>query len=872
MATTQEFYRLRGRNVRFSTKLNTMSNGMYLTEQLIPEGYAKVMVNYDIDDTGSNIRNREGRELLNELTYAGAHKFGPMHITDYLYAYNEAGNEVESIKDVLTTFGDYASVEEYTGTIDSAPKQKMYISKADITTDTSIYADDDTVIEQGTVTTKLYDNVWTLYCDRGSEIFNKVPNTDLGFVSARTIQNAYAFDKQIVNDLGKPIYTVMDNEIYAFTGDVIRASIHPAQIERSTLTNMPDPSLTKIMLKKTNLGYELRRQVLDPRSLNAAEASISGFNILSESPFVFEDIPGGSPNIYGLVFYKMDLPDIPTLNPPIGVPHTMRVYYQYRNDQTLMQWKLEQKDADTTNAFDTIIDWTDAPNDTGFNGGTPITHVLSMPYAHTEFRITLREKDNVATETTLTRIIDSTVTNPLEFKEYDLTTAKGMINWQGCIGVYGVDSAPNSIFFSDVGDPTYFPFPYNVITLNNEILAVHRYLDMLLVITTDGVWLLKPGTTLLQTTQKQILSNVFIPELDAINTVILKDQIFFKTDTRFYVLKPNAYTSDASDLKNFDNSTAIANYTTKFTKETLNILNKVYRPITEMQSKIWRQRVKFTDFDVLDTQSVIKYSDVHYVYTIIPKITATIKIDGVATEVTETYGRLNLHIVYDTVTRSFRLYTIGIGEDDVAHSALLYRNKQSGVYYEIIARNGLDVASVGVVKKSRDIVTDNIQLLNKDLTPYYNNYQFVDTGHVALDDTYLKRFREVQFNLINKEHTINKFYSDFKVDGRLRISSTEYEVNQITDTDDPDYGLTYVVPTSSENLMLYGDTSLDCEDVEVPQYWQLDLSKFPNLTVTTVRLRTLGKGRRGSLELLNISLKKFDLSSMVWVYRIMNVR
>ena len=44
-----------------------MANGMYLTKQVIPEGYAKKMVNYDIDDTGSYIRPRKGRTLLQTL-------------------------------------------------------------------------------------------------------------------------------------------------------------------------------------------------------------------------------------------------------------------------------------------------------------------------------------------------------------------------------------------------------------------------------------------------------------------------------------------------------------------------------------------------------------------------------------------------------------------------------------------------------------------------------------------------------------------------------------------------------------------------------------------------------------------------------------
>ena len=64
MATTQEFYRLGGRLPRYTTKLSAFSNGMYLTQQMIPEGYAKSMVNYDIDDTGTCIRPRAGREVI----------------------------------------------------------------------------------------------------------------------------------------------------------------------------------------------------------------------------------------------------------------------------------------------------------------------------------------------------------------------------------------------------------------------------------------------------------------------------------------------------------------------------------------------------------------------------------------------------------------------------------------------------------------------------------------------------------------------------------------------------------------------------------------------------------------------------------------
>lgn len=870
MAVTQEFYRTRMRNQRFSTKLNPMSSGMYLTDQTIPEGFARVMVNYDVDDTGSNIRNREGRDLLQSILYDGNHKFGPMHITDYIYAYNQERTEVESIKDLLMTYGNYSKLDDYTDgriPVSSEFNKTNYIGKIDVTVDDNFYTttpdgeegdvtDESEDIDESKIKVTNYDNIWALYCDRGSEVFNKVDNEDVGYVSARTIKNAYVFDKQIAKDLGKPISTVMDNEVYAFTGAPIKAYVCTTDNSRNTFENLSNPVLSKILLQKQSDGYKLIRQILEPRKISVLEVEQNGFNILQESPYVFEDESGGSPAALSALLYADASTDIPTLKPTVGQSYLMRIFYQYANEGDTLQYKLTLKDANSNTDPAIVVDWTD------FTAGNILTTEVKMQYSENLFQIHIKKKDDTASETLLPKYFEtaSSSLDSVEPKEYDLTTAKGMINWQGCIGLYGVEGAANTIFFSAVGDPRYFPFPNNVVILDNEILAVHKYLEMLLIITTDGVWLLSPGTSIGTSTMKQILSNVFIPELDAINAVVLKDQIFFKTDTRFYVLKPNAYTSDATDLKNFDNSTAIANYTAKFTVETIDILNKVYRPITEMRSKELKRSVKFTDFDVLDTQSVVKHSDVHYVYTIVPKIED------------KEYGRLNLHIVYDTIVRSFRLYTVGIGEDDVAHTALLYRNKQSGVFYEIIARNAEDKAALGVIKKSGEIVDDNVVLLDKDLTPYYNNYQYIDTGYVSIEDTYLKRFREVQFNLLNKEPSTIKFYSDFKVDGKLRISSTEYNVEQITDTQDPDYGLIYVVPESDENLDLYGNTTLDTLLSDKPQYWQIDLSKFPTLTVNTVRLQTLGKGRRGCVELLNTSLQKFNLSSMVWVYRIMNVR
>ena len=82
----------------------------------------------------------------------------------------------------------------------------------------------------------------------------------------------------------------------------------------------------------------------------------------------------------------------------------------------------------------------------------------------------------------------------------------------------------------------------------------------------------------------------------------------------------------------------------------------------------------------------------------------------------------------------------------------------------------------------------------------------------------------------------------------------------------------YVIPTAVDNLTVYGDTALEDEESELVNFWEVDLSAFPDLDMATVKLKLFGKGRRASLQLLCTDLKNYELSTFVWVYRVMNVR
>lgn len=881
MATTQEFYRLGGRLPRYTTKLTAFSSGMYLTKQLIPEGFAKIMVNYDIDDTGSHIRPKAGRKKIQALDF-GDSRPGPVCVSDYLYAYNNEGNEVESTEDVVISYGsltDRLRLVDST-TTGSKYNKPFYIAGLRTTTDTTQYEYNEndgsySVVKRGELTEKMDSAFWALYYNKTKEQFEKVVNENIGTVAARTINEAYAFDKQFKGPVGRPIGTVLNNELITFAGGIVNYKRFPYNSERNEVSNLQPSDLCKLMIQKTDTGYKIKRNLIDIKKLNPLEAAAYGFNQLANEPYYFEDEKSGGLEPLGVVMYKPETSfQVPVFAPSLGKTVTLRCYYAYPIEPIDVQIKVEWIDNVRSDAeWNTLIDWP-KKIETGEGEDKTVTadggwiieagDAISYDYLPTMVNTTVRfiarigfDDATMVTLGTRSVLCGENRYDAVELKKFNLRDCKGMINWHGSLGLYGVPSAADTIFFSDVDNPGYFPFPNNAMSFDNEILAVHNYLDHLLVITVDSIWLVTPNTTIATSIQKRIMYNIHIPEIDAINAVVLKDQIFFKTDTQFFVLKPNQYTSDATDLKNYVNSTAIANFTANFKEETVNILNQVYRDIWQTYTKKKRTQIRFEDFDVLDTHSEIRNEEVHYIYTIKPKLTNAALIDD----------NLNLHIIYNTLSRSWRIYLVAIGNDGVNYNPILYKNKQSGEFCEFFAHSNRLV----VTKQTREIVDDNVIDEDWQLTENYNSYQYLDTGNVSIDDTFTKRFREVQFNLANMEKTALDFYVDFKLEGQERVSATNYIIEHVTDVNDPQYGKIFVTPVENSNMSLPGMTTL-ADNITESDHFAVDLSKFTALDVATIRFTLQGRGRRGAIQLLSTSLKRYELSDMNWAYRTMNAR
>jgi len=919
---------------RNTTTLVTFRNGMYLTEQTVPEGYARVMVNYDIDDTGNHIRPRPGFDLLKVIDLPNPMQASELHFMDYLYVYEANGETVESLKDVLLSFGDgyYANNDSYH-------------SAATTVTDNNVYEliDDnwEIIVPGDIVTTESLDSWGILYKEGTKDNFQLIDTSELGICLARNITNAYSFNERFLNqslfspddetrdmypDLKYPIYTVMNNELYAIANPKPTYYNYTFNAERNYNT-FTERVLSKLkIIHNTDDTYKLVPEQVTLKDLSPLEAATTGFNMLSPNPYLFSDIPGSSTvDILGMLYYKSKIETTPLFTATIGSPVWLRVYYEYLENSSL-EYKIEVLDL-TNQAAVANSEWELLQDFTAINAGEELWYEYTPQTVSTVIRVTMRIAGTSATEDvqTLNVYCGATKYDKFQAKTFNLNECKGMITWLGRVGVYGVKGAEDTIFFSDIENAGYFPYPNNILTFETDILAVHNYLDNILVFTVDAVWIVTAGTSISTSTQKKILENTNITELDSLHVQVLKQEIFFKMNDQFYVLKPNKYTTDITDLKSYLNSTAISNFTQNFKKSMLDILEKTYPryvgrtdatnhflsetdvPINHFPPTIngITKRRHYKEVYLRNMYSQIVNAEVHYMY----KMNCTYDINPIG-EAQLGVDFFCLHIIYNTLTRSWRLYiqAAEAARGNAAIAPLLYQNKVTNEVYKVLPIHHLkphqelapDFVQLLILKQNSSNADDSLVWITNEQDEFvrfdkisnvlsneaeqgmfvpifsnnYNNHTYLDTGTIAIDTAFTKRYREVQISLLNLEKASIPFKTYFQLDGKEQLEATQYNVYHVTDESLEDYGNVYITPLEMNNTMLYGDTTLqlDTDYLGYSESWTIDNSKFPTLTPVNVRIELLGRGRRASLQLLNTSLKRYELADVVWVYRTMSAR
>lgn len=474
-------------------------------------------------------------------------------------------------------------------------------------------------------------------------------------------------------------------------------------------------------------------------------------------------------------------------------------------------------------------------------------------------------------------------------KNYDLSQATGMCEWEQRLVLWGVPNALNTLFISDVGNPNFFPYPNNVDIFTDPIISVHNYGNELLVLTTSALYRLTWDTEGLGWVHTLVQQNLHVTLEDTYMSCVIKNMFFFKSGEYYYMMVPKATSSNVrGEVAIAPISKPIEGLLDNFHEEMYNLIRVIVdRPDLE----------DFTDklvnyFSYIDNTKVV----VNYVYALNENVTQTSN-----TEDVEHSKYLYIQLIYDTDVRTWSTRIF-----EAAH--MLYASHADAIQQDRF----IDVTPALTDEKLvlqyyqfQDYVDTSIQYVstteNVLVDRVVKNYQYLDTGNREINTELKKRFREFQFKIKNNTATNLGFYTSFLIDGSMRKDLQRYEPRYILDENgDPTIIIDKVIDPDAfivfdrvldPNAMVYKTENTEriviparmlqdsgeltptilAEKVDADR-WVLNQSAFPGRTLCKIRMAISGKGLSPRAILLSTNEQNFEILGHCWVYRTMHSR
>lgn len=519
----------------------------------------------------------------------------------------------------------------------------------------------------------------------------------------------------------------------------------------------------------------------------------------------------------------------------------------------------------------------------------PFTITATMPESEVLIKLTITDPNDIesdeeyvlSTNTIGLSLVSDELANTLNLdaKNFDLGQCTGMCEWEQRLVLWGVPGALNTLFVSDVNNPTFFPYPNNVDIFTDPIIAVHNYGNELLVLTTTALYRLIWDTEGTGWSHKLVQQNLHITAEDTYMSCVIKNMFFFKSGEYYYLMVPK--TTSAASVRGEVTIAPIA----KPIEDLLdNFHENVYNLIKVMVDR--GDLSDFTDklvnyFSYVDNTKVV----VNYVYAL-DDSTADMLVQD-----TETSKYLYVQLIYDTDARTWSMKAF-----EAAH--MLYASHADAVQQDrfIDLTPALDGNQLVLqYYKFINLTDDTVQYIDttgeaQTATRILKNYQYLDTGNREINTELKKRFREFQFKLKNNTATNLGFYTSFLIDGSLRKDLQKYAprllldnvsreativVERVLDTKTMTYNTTRVERILVPERMLQDNgelTPTTLAEEDDPDRWILNQSAFPGRTLWKIRMPISGKGLSPRAILLSTNEADYELLGDAWVYRTQNGR
>lgn len=651
---------------------------------------------------------------------------------------------------------------------------------------------------------------------------------------------------------------------------------------------------------------------VEPKELNVSEAVAYGYNmLLGDEAYVFNDEHSASvPQLNGILPYDSDLLTI-MMTPKQNQTVFFRCYYDVGTSQTydvVWEWR------ETTSA-----DWTQIQKSTeDFSSNPQLRCQFQPPAKDIMIRAVLYE---VGTDTVVKAIVvgfDFTASNygtakQLEQKVYDLTTATGMERWKGRLALWGIPEDPTILFLSDYEEPAYFPYPNNIITFDEPIIYAIEFLDSLVVFTVDKIYqvsLTDDGnswkTTILQ-------SHLSIDPWDKHLIQVVRNMLYFKSGNYYYMMVPKAQ-SLTGELTLAPITTPITSFFDRFSVNVEKLLEYTYgytgnydlityynfldyEDVHNIYAYKFDDSYSIMHFDVIyntvdRTWKIWIYESPNLMYPYKQEATrngllATTSLINYEQEGVSNVGRIvqlftwdkmlvrscyipsGYNVAYDpegdSATYSGLQLSVSANVAHIDNHTLIFDNPNVA-YIETPTLYIREAADFIDGFNKRDLKYSIVEEVYKEQDKYYTfqNFQFIDTGYRDDEIHAKKRYREIQFLINNLDKKDMQFHMDYILDGAPRRIFYKYNVTQIIDEFDPEYGIVYI---DSEPYM---ETELD--KIDLTNQWTLDQGLIPEISLWKIRVAVSGKGYAPRLRLYSKNEKRFELLSINWISKIMHMR
>jgi hypothetical protein len=790
--TSSHNYKSYARGSRKIVNVGAFTGGMQYVDSPLPDGFSKVLLNFIQKDFGNNIRPRGGwRNYANDLAIG----------SNNLYAHHSG---ISYVKDLVTN--------------------KLLLRRYILL-----------LAQNGSSKYALFNSTSKLIIE---EVYDGTEDTSINgeLVLSTLVTGGAAVNTEVSHR------TYFTNQVH----DMLLEDPTPVGIAAELNGNVYIPgkngTLWRLEIYKAADGtYTHNAVAVVPKVVTPSQAVNLGYNMLLSTPYAFDNRNTGFLNLQGILPYAEDGTTL-KMQAELGEKIVFKLVYDYNASATYkVRWELRDIVRDTVDVLQT------QQASPSYTNGAAITLAISPTYKQFSLAATVFASTDLVNPIQVMflpayNLVDASKKAKTVQQNFDITECLGMLVYKEQIVAWGIEDAEMSLCFSAVNDPTYFPFPNNIVTFDSKILGCVQHLDSLIIATETTIY--QVDMTVDGYIKKPVQGNLKLRTDDTIAMHSVRNMLHFKSGNSYFMMVPNTKLGKG-ELQVAPISTPIDRFLNNFKSSCWDLILDGYDVSRLIGVSADSVTIHLTNYSSYPYGNAI-----HNIY----------KLELAGLQGGSRY--LDVHLVYDTM---FRAWTMEIVEATRApfHPFSILA---TGTYQFLNIATAANSAQTAQWLRLDEIHILDDFALDLGLTRLFKNHQLLDTGKPDIDGNKKKRMRHVvlEFNNLSKED-IRFRYINY-LDDQIRAGGYRYTIEHDIDPGSPTYGQIYVerVLDDSNEIVVYGESTLDD--------WSLGNSQFPEQTVIKMHIDVSGKGYYPRLKLALNPESAYEINTLSWAYRDMYAR